>query len=178
MFRVAAPRVAVVTALVLGALLVVSAGLGGTASGGPQAQKTASSPLRLAATRLSIGLRVTPRTATRGKTVTYLMRVSNVGSDPARLLRVCLQVPLRLVVLSTPPGFVSGGARLWCRRFASLPIGGTVTFKFRMRVSTTARGGVAVSTAYARARGMVSFVFAQAPLTIGVLTGCPPRSAC
>ena len=172
MFRVAAPRVAAVTALVVGALLVVAAGLGGTTSNGLRAQKTAFTPLRLAATQLSIGLRVTPRTTTRGQSVTYRMRVSNVGDGPARLLRVCEQVPFRLVVLSTPPGFVSGGARLWCRRFASLPIGGTVIFKFRMRVSTTARGGVAVSTAYARATGMVSFVFAQAPLTIGVPVGC------
>ena len=110
MFRVAAPRVAAVTALAVGALLVVAAG--GTASSGLRAQKTAFAPLRLAATQLSIGLRVTPRTATRGQTVTYRMRVSNVGDGPARLLRVCEQVPFRLVVLSTPPGFVSGGARL------------------------------------------------------------------
>ena len=110
MFRVAAPRVAAVTALAVGALLVVAAG--GTASNGLRAQKTAFAPLSLAATRLSIGLRVTPRTATRGQTVTYRMRVSNVGDGPARLLRVCEQVPFRLVVLSTPPGFVSGGARL------------------------------------------------------------------
>jgi hypothetical protein len=34
--------------------------------------------------------------------------------------------------------------------------------------SSTARGGVIVNTAYARASGMVSFIFAQAPLTIGV----------
>jgi hypothetical protein len=37
MFRVAAPRVAAVAALVVGALLVVSAGLGGTASKGLRA---------------------------------------------------------------------------------------------------------------------------------------------
>ena len=178
MFRVAAPRVAAVTALVVGALLVVAAGLGGTASNGLRAQNTAFAPLRLAATQLSIGLRVTPRTATRGKTVTYRLRVSNVGTDPARLLRVCDQVPLKLILVSAPPGFVQGGARLVCRRFASLPVGGTVIFKFRMKVSPSARGGVAVNTAYARARGMVSFIFAQSRLTIGVPVGCRSRSAC
>jgi hypothetical protein len=175
MSRVAARRVAVVTALVVGALLV-SAGLGGTASGGLRAKKTAPfAPLRL--TRLSIGLRVTPRTATRGKTVTYLMRVSNVGLTTARLVRACVQVPRRMILVSAPPGFVRGGGGLVCRRFARLPRGGTLIFRFQMQVSQSASGGVVVTTAYARARGMVSFVFAQAPLTIGVLSPCS-RPAC
>lgn len=166
-------RVAAVTALVIGALLVVSAGLGGTASGGPQAKKTVLfAPHRLAATQLSIGLRVTPRTATRGKTVTYLLRVSNTGDGAARLVRVCDQVPFRLILVSAPPGFVRGGGGLVCRRFASLPVGGTAIFKFRMQVPATARGGVIVNTAYARASGMVSFVYAQVPLTVGVPAGC------
>jgi uncharacterized repeat protein (TIGR01451 family) len=177
MCRVAVRRVAAVTALVVGALLVVSAGLGGTASGGLRA-KTAFAPLSPNAARLTIGLRVTPRTATRGKTVTYLLRVSNVGDAPARLVRVCDQVPLRLILVSAPPGFVQGGARLVCRRFASLPVGGTVIFKFRMRVSPSARGGVVVNTAYARWRGAVSFIYAQVPLTIGVPIGCRSRSVC
>ncbi len=177
MFRVAVRRVAAVTALVVGALLVVSAGLGGTASGGLRAQKTALAPLSPDASRLTIGLRVTPRTATRGKTVTYLLRVSNVGDAPARLVRVCDQVPLRMILVSAPPGFVGIHHRLVCRRFASLPIGGTVVFNFRMKVSPAARGGVVINTAYARWRGAVSFIYAQVPLTIGVLSGCS-RSAC
>ena len=176
-FRVAVRRVAAVTALVVGALLVVSAGLGGTASGGLRAQKTALAPLSPEASRLTIGLRVTPRTATRGQTVTYLLRVSNVGDAPARLWRVCDQVPLRMILVSAPPGFVSIHHRLECRRFASLPVGGTVVFKFRMKVSPSARGGV-VNTAYARWRGAVSFIYAQVPLTIGVLSGCRAGSAC
>ena len=175
-FRVAVRRGAV-TALVVGALLVVSAGLGGTASGGLRAEKTAFAPLRLDAARLTIGLRVTPRTATRGKTVTYLLRLSNVGDASASLVRVCEQVPLRLILVSAPPGFVGTHHRLYCRRFARLPVGGTVIFKFRMRVSPSARGGVVVNTAYARWRGAVSFIYAQVPLTIGVLKGCS-RSAC
>jgi uncharacterized repeat protein (TIGR01451 family) len=175
MCRVAARRVTGVTALVVGALLVVSVGFGGSASGALSAKKT---PLRLDASRLSIGLRVTPRTATRGQTVTYLLRVSNVGDASARLLRVCYQVPARLIFVSAPPGFVRGGGGLVCRRFASLPVGGTVIFKFRMQVPSSARGGVIVSTAYARASGMVSFVFAQAPLTVGVQSPCGSRSAC
>lgn len=175
-FRVAVRRGAV-TALVVGALLVVSAGLGGTASGGQRAEKTAFAPLSAQAARLTIALRVTPRTATRGKTVTYLLRLSNVGDATASLVRVCDQVPLRLILVSAPPGFVSGGARLLCRRFARLPVGGTVIFKFVMRVSPSAKGGVVVNTAYARWRGAVSFIYAQTPLTIGVLVGCS-RSPC
>lgn len=171
MFRVAARHVAV-TAFVVGALLIVSAGLGGSAAGGVRAQTTSLSPLSSAASRLSIGLRVTPRTATRGKIVTYLLRLSNVGDASARLVRVCDQVPLRLMLVSAPPGFVRGGGGLVCRRFASLPVGGTVIFKFRMQVPTSARGGVIVNTAYARASGMVSFIYAQVPLTIGVLSPC------
>lgn len=171
MFRVAARRVAVVTALAVGAILVVS-GLGGTASGAMRAQQTPSGPHSLKASRLTIGLQVTPRTATRGKTVTYLMRVSNVGDSAARLLRVCDQVPARLILVSAPPGFVRGGGGLVCRRFATLPAGGTLIFKFRMQVPTSARGGVIVNTAYARASGMVSFIFARAPLTVGVPVGC------
>jgi uncharacterized repeat protein (TIGR01451 family) len=177
MCRVAVRRVAAVAALVVGALLVVSAGLGGTTSGDLRAKKTAFAPLSPNAARLTIGLRVTPRTATRGKTVTYLLRVSNVGDAPARLWRVCDQVPLRLNLVSAPPGFVETHSRLVCRRFASLPVGGTVVFKFVMRVSPSAKGGVVVNTAYARWRGAVSFIYAQAPLTIGVLVGCS-RSAC
>lgn len=174
-------RVAAVIALVVGALLVVSAGLGGTASGGLRAHKTALAPLSVKATQLTIGLRVTPRTATRGKTVTYLLRVSNVGSAAARLLRVCYQipgVPPKLILVSAPPGFQRGHTGLVCRRFASLPAGGTLIFKFRMQVPASARGGVIVSNAFARASGMVSFIFAQTPLTIGVTSPCPGPSAC
>ena len=159
-----------------GAFLVVSAGLGGTASGGLRAKKAV--PFAPSATQLSIGLRVTPRTATRGKTVTYLLRLTNVGTGPARFVRVCEQVPLRLTLVSAPPGFVGTHHRLFCRRFASLPINGTAIFKFRMKVSPTAKGGVVINTAYARARGMVSFIYAQTPLTIGVPVGCGSRSAC
>ena len=105
MCRVAARRVAAVAALVVGALLVVSAGFGGTTtSGGLRAKKTAFTPLSAQAARLTIGLRVTPRTATRGKTVTYLLRLSNVGDASASLVRVCDQVPLRLVLVSAPLG--------------------------------------------------------------------------
>jgi uncharacterized repeat protein (TIGR01451 family) len=177
MCRVAVRRVAAVTALVVGALLVASAGLGGTASGGLRAKKTAFVPLSPDAARLTIGLRVTPRTATRGQTVTYLLRVSNVGDATASLVRVCDQVPLRLILVSAPPGFVSTHHRLLCRRFPRLPVGGTAVFKFRMKVSPSARGGVVVNTGYARWRGAVSFIYAQVPLTIGVLSGCP-RAAC
>ena len=168
MFRVAARRVAVVTALVLGTVLVLS-GLAGTASGALRAEK---SP---AASQLSIGLSVTPRTATRGKTVTYLLRVSNVGSSAARLLRACYQipgVPPKLILVSAPPGFVRGGGGLVCRRFASLPAKGTLVFKFRLQVPSSARGGVIISHAYARASGMVSFISATTPLTVGVPVGC------
>ena len=174
MFRVAARHVAVTTALLVGAVLVVSS-LGGTASGAVRTQKAAFAPLGPNASQLSIGLQVTPRTATAGKTVTYLLRVSNIGSSAARLLRACYQipgVPPKLILVSAPPGFVRGGGGLVCRRFASLPAKGTLVFKFRMQVPTSARGGVIVSHGYARASGMVSFISATAPLTIGVASPC------
>ncbi|HSC49385.1 MAG TPA: hypothetical protein VLD16_03900 [Gaiellaceae bacterium] len=174
MFRVAARRIVGVTALVIGAVLVVSV-LGGNASGALRAQKAAFAPLGPKASQLSIGLRVTPRTATRGKTVTYLLRLSNTGDASARLVRVCYQipgVPPRLILVSAPPGFVRGGGGLVCRRFASLPVGGTLIFKFRMQVPTSARGGVIISHAYARSSGMVSFISATTPLTVGVPVGC------
>ena len=180
MFRVAV-RHGTVTVLIVGALLAVSAVLGGSASGGVRAHKTALGPLSVKASQLTIGLRVTPRTATRGKTVTYLLRVSNVGSSAARLLRACYQipgVPPKLILVSAPPGFVRGGGGLVCRRFASLPARGTLIFKFRIQVPASARGGVIVSNGYARASGMVSFISAQAPLTIGVASPCPRPSSC
>lgn len=164
--------VAAFTALVVGALLVVSAGLGGTASGG--AKKAApfvpSSP---EAVRVSIGMRVVPRIAKRGQTVTYLLRVSNVGDDPARLLRVCNQVPQGLTLVSAPPHFRRVGG-LVCRTFASLPVGGTAIGNFRMKVSLSARVGVVVNTASARATGTAR-VIAQARLR--VVRPCPSRGA-
>ena len=93
--------------------------------------------------------------------LTYLLRVSNVGSSAARLLRACYQipgVPPKLILVSAPPGFVRGGGGLVCRRFASLPARGTLIFKFRIQVPASARGGVIVSNGYARASGMVSFI--------------------
>lgn len=178
MSPVAARLTAVVSALVLGMVLLVSV-LGSTASGALRAQKTTLAPLSSKATQLSIGLQVTPRTATRGKTVTYLLRVSNVGSSAARLLRACYQipgVPPELILVSAPPGFVRGGGGLVCRRFATLPAGGTLVFKFRLQVPSSARGGVIISHGYARASGMVSFISATAPLTIGVQSPC--RALC
>jgi uncharacterized repeat protein (TIGR01451 family) len=166
-------RIAAVSALfIAGALLVVSPGVGSTASGGLRA----NAPHRLAATQLSVGLQVTPRTATRRQIVTYRLRVSNTGTTSARLLRVCYQIPPRLLFVSAPAGFVRGGGGLLCRRLASLPVNGTLIFKFRMQVSPSARGGVIISNAYARAAGMVSFVFARAPLTVGVLSPCSAPS--
>jgi uncharacterized repeat protein (TIGR01451 family) len=172
--RVAARRVAVVTALVVGAGVVVSAGFGGTASGGLQAKKAAPlAPSRLAVARISIGMRVVPRTAKQGQTVTYLLRVSNTGDDPARALRICNQVPQGLTLVSAPPHFrLSGG--LVCRTLTSLPIGSTAIGNFRMRVSLSARAGVVVNTASARAPG-VARVTAQAQLRI--VGPCPSRLA-
>ena len=77
MSRAATRRIATVAALVVGACVVALAGLGGTASGGLRAQKAAPfAPSRLAVVRVSIGMRVVPRIAKQGQTVTYLLRVS------------------------------------------------------------------------------------------------------
>ncbi len=171
MSRVAVRRVAVVTALVVGAGVLVSAGLGSTASRGSRAEKAAPfSPSKLDAVRLKVGLRVTPRATARGKTVTYLMRVSNVGADPALLLRVCDTVPQGLTLVSAPPHFVLRRGSV-CRTFTSLPVGGTGIINFRMKVSSSASAGVVVNTASARARGMSRALFARASLRI--FAPCP-----
>jgi uncharacterized repeat protein (TIGR01451 family) len=176
MSRAAARRIAIVTALVVGAGVVVSAGLGGTASGALRAQKAAPfAPSRLAVVRVSIGMRVVPRTAKQGQTVTYLLRVSNTGDDPARALRICNRVPQGLTLVSRPPHFALGPGGLVCRTLTSLPIGGTAIGNFRMKVSPSAKAGVVVNTASARAPGMARSVTAQAQLRI--VGPCPSRLA-
>lgn len=173
MTRAAARRIAVVTALVVGAGVFVSAG--GTASGGLRAQKAAPfAPSRLAVVRVSIGMRVVPRIAKQGQTVTYRLRVSNTGDDPARALRICNQVPRGLTFVSGPPHFALGRGGLVCRTLTSLPIGGTAIGNFRMKVSPSAKVGVVVNTASARAPGMAR-VTAQAQLRI--VGPCPSRLA-
>ena len=173
MSRAAARRVAKVTALVVGAWMVALAALGGTASGGLRAEKAAPfTPSRAEVVRVSIGMRVAPRIAKQGQTVTYVLRVSNTGDDPARSLRVCIQVPQGLTLVSSPPNFARGGGGLVCRTFTSLPIGATAVGNFRMRVSLSARAGVVVNTASARAPGMAA-VNAQAQLR--VVGPCPSR---
>jgi uncharacterized repeat protein (TIGR01451 family) len=170
MTRAAARRVAVVTALVVGAGVVVSAGLGGTASGGLRAKKAAPlAPSRADVVRLRIGLRVVPRTATRGRIVTYLMRVSNTGDETASALRVCDQVPRGLTFLSGPPNFRNLGGSV-CRTFRSLPPGVTLILNFKMQVSSSAPTGVVVNTATARAAGTAR-LSASASLTI--VERCP-----
>jgi uncharacterized repeat protein (TIGR01451 family) len=154
--------------------VVVSAGLGGTASRSLQAKNGSSfAPLRLSATRLSIGLRVRPRATKPGKTVTYVLRISNVGSDSATLLQVCDRVPSGLTLVSAPPHFTRRAGGLVCRTFAGLPVGGTAFGNFKMRVSSSAPAGVIVNTATARATGGTPSVSAQARLT--VLGPCPSR---
>ena len=174
MSRAAARRVATVTALVVGVCVVALAGLGGTASGGLQAKAAPLAPSRVEVARLSIGMRVVPRTAKRGQTVTYVLRVSNTGDDPARTLRVCNQVPQGFTLVSAPPHFTLGRGGLVCRTIFSLPIAGTAFGNFRMRVSPSARASVVVNTASARATG-VARVTAQAQLRI--VNPCPPRLA-
>ena len=164
MSHAAARRVAIVTALVVGAWVVALAGLGGTASGGLRAKKAAHAPSRLEAVRVSIGMRVVPRIAKRGQTVTYRLRVSNTGDDPARSLRICVQVPLGLTFVSGPPHFALRGGSV-CRTLTSLPIAGTAIGNFRMKVSSSAKAGVVVNTASASAPGMAR-VTAQAQLRI------------
>lgn len=166
MTRAAARRVAVVTALVVGAGVVVSAGLGGTAYGGLRATKAAPlAPSRADVVRLRVGLRVVPRTATRGRIVTYVMRVTNTGDETASALRVCDQVPRGLTFLSGPPRFRNLGGSV-CRTFTvGIPPGVTLIMNFKMQVSSSAPTGVVVNTATARAAGTAR-LSASASLTI------------
>ena len=117
-----------VTALVVGAGVVVLAALGGTASGGLRAEKAAPlAPSRVDVARVTIGMRVVPRIAKQGQTVTYLLRITNTGDDPARSLRICNQVPQGLTFVSGPPFFTRGGGGLVCRTLTSLPINATAS---------------------------------------------------
>jgi uncharacterized repeat protein (TIGR01451 family) len=177
MSRAPARRVATVTALVVGAWVVALAGLGGTASGGLRAKAAPFAPSRLEAIRVSIGMRVVPRIAKQGQTVTYLTRVTNSrrSTDPALQLLVCNQVPQGLTLVSAPPDFALGRGRSVCRRFTRLPIGVTLILNFRMKVSLSAKAGVVVNTASAKAPGMARSVKAQAQLR--VLGPCPSRFA-
>ena len=109
-------------------------------------------------------MRVVPRIAKQGQTVTYRLRVSNTGDDPARALRICIQVPRGLTFVSGPPHFALRGGSV-CRTLTSLPIAGTAIGNFRMKVSSSAKAGVVVNTASARAPGMAR-VTAQAQLRI------------
>ena len=117
-------------------------------------------------------MRVVPRIAKQGQTVTYLVRVSNTGDDPARSLRICNQVPQGLTFVSGPPHFTLGAGGLVCRTLTSLPIQATAFGNFRMRVSPSARAGVVVNTASARGTG-VARITAQAQLRI--VGPCPSR---
>jgi uncharacterized repeat protein (TIGR01451 family) len=146
--------------------VIVSAGLGSTASA-PLA------PSRADVARLSIGMRVVPRTAKQGQTVTYLLRITNSGDDPARALRICNQVPAGLTLVSAPPHFTLRGG-LVCRTLTSLPVNATAIGNFKMRVSLSAKPGVVVNTASARAPG-VAPVTARAQLRI--VGPCPSRLA-
>jgi uncharacterized repeat protein (TIGR01451 family) len=158
-------RVAVVTSLLVGAGVVVSAGLAGTTSTGMRVKKAVPlAPSKVAAARVSISMRAVPRTAKQGQTVTYVLRVSNTGDDPARALRICIQVPQGLTFVSAPPHFRRSGGSV-CRTLTSLPISATATGNFRMRVSPSARAGVVVNTASARGPG-VARVSAHAQLRI------------
>ena len=164
MSHAAARRVAIVTALVVGAWVVALAGLGGTASGGLRARRlrTHRPGPRPSESQSACGWCRALRK--QGQTVTYRLRVSNTGDDPARALRICNQVPQGLTFVSGPPHFALRGGSV-CRTLTSLPIAGTAIGNFRMKVSSSAKAGVVVNTASARAPGMAR-VTAQAQLRI------------
>ena len=79
-----------------------------------------------------------PVSASLGDTITYTMRVSNVGEALAMMVRVCDTPPSGLTVTSAP-GFKRSG-NSFCTTISKLAIGRRKTLHVTARVTTTGTG--------------------------------------
>ena len=79
-----------------------------------------------------------PATASLGDSVTYVLRVSNVGDAGAMKVRVCDTPPAGLTVTSAP-GFKRSG-NSFCTTISKLAIGRRKTLHVTARVTTTSTG--------------------------------------
>ena len=79
-----------------------------------------------------------PASASLGGTITYTMRVSNVGEALAMKVRVCDTPPSGLTVISAP-GFKRSGSSV-CTTISKLAIGKSRTLHVTARVTTTSTG--------------------------------------
>jgi large repetitive protein len=87
-----------------------------------------------AGTLLKLRKTGSPASATLGGTITYTMRVSNVGEALAMKVRVCDTPPAGLTVTSAP-GFKRSGSSV-CATIAKLAIGKSKTLRVTARVTT------------------------------------------
>jgi uncharacterized repeat protein (TIGR01451 family) len=87
--------------------------------------------------------------ARRGDTITYRLRVTNIGEAAARGVRVCDSPQPGLALVSTA-GFTRSGGRA-CITIRNLRVGRHVTFTITARV-TAAASSLAFNRATARAR--------------------------
>jgi uncharacterized repeat protein (TIGR01451 family) len=115
-----------------------------------------------------------PRTVTRGKTVSFTLHLRNIGASPAIRVRVCNRMPGALVPLPAFRFVIRGN--LLCGTIQRLPVAGGVVMVLKGQVSQSAQGGVVTNRASARALNS-AFVRASAQVTIGVLGPCG-RSLC
>ena len=91
-----------------------------------------------------------PATASLGDSITYALRVSNVGDAGAMKVRVCDTPPSGLTVTSAP-GFRRSGKSV-CTTVSKLPIGKSKTFHVTARVTTTRGPGRLINHATVNSR--------------------------
>ena len=165
-------RVAAVTVLI-GAATCVSGMAGDVALSAVKATPAVPAGHQ-AATKLSLSMSASPRTVTRGKTVSFALHVRNIGTSPAIRVRICNQMPGALVPLPAFR-FVRRG-NVQCGTIQRLPVQGGVVMDLKGQVSQSAPGGVVTNRASAKAVNSAS-VQASAQVTIRVLGPCG-RSLC
>ena len=89
-------------------------------------------------TLLKLSKTGSPATASPGATITYALRVSNIGEALAMKVRVCDTPPSGLTVVSAP-GFKRSGNSV-CRTISKLAIGKSKTLHVTARVTTRSAG--------------------------------------
>ena len=118
----------------------------------PSHPYTTQLPSGPAGTRLTLHKSATPGSVSVGGTVTFTLRVTNIGNASALKVRVCDTPPAALAIVSAPGFHRSGAAE--CITISNLGQG--VTKSFRLTARATGGGGVATNRATARSRNTPS----------------------
>lgn len=103
-----------------------------------------------------------PRVVQSGQTISYTLRVTNVGEAEALRVRVC-DTPPRGVSVISAPGFSRSGASI-CTTISRLPISASRTFRITAAAGSGTRGRI-VNQATAAARNARP-VHSTAPVTV------------